>query len=456
MNCIAAISTPLNTGGVAMIRISGDDALEVAKRVFSPKYPCNLVDTMEGYTAAYGFIEDEGEKLDDGILLVYKAPHSYTGENTAEITCHGGVYIAKRILQACIKAGASLASPGEFTKRALLNGKLSLTEAESVIDIINAGSEQMLKSARAQTDGALYRRIEGLCEKLLSVGAEISVWIDYPDESEDEDKISCDSWRERIEEISLDMESLLSSYDTGVIMREGITVAIAGTPNAGKSTLMNLLSGTEKSIVTDIEGTTRDIVEQSVSLGDIRLNLSDLAGIRKTEDRVEKIGVEKSISRLDTSQLILAMFDGSRALSDEDKALIEMLSGKNVIPVINKTDLDITIEKDYIKNHLGDYVEISAKNITGVEELKEAVITHCKIKKLSPESGFLANERQRECAIRAYEHIRAALYALSVGMTADVAGLEAEAALQCLYELSGKSASEEVIDSIFQRFCVGK
>lgn len=456
MNCIAAISTPMASGGVSMIRISGEDAFEAAKAVFKPKYPVTDIDKMKGYTAAYGDITANGKKLDDGILLVYRAPHSYTGENTAEITCHGGIYITKRVLQSCLDAGAELAQAGEFTKRALLNGKLSLTEAEGVIDLINAGSDQLISCARAQTDGALYRRIEALCEDVIKITSEIAVWIDYPDESEDEDEISRADWLTAIESVKNDISDLLDTYDSGQVMKEGITVAIAGKPNAGKSTLMNLLSGVQKSIVTDIEGTTRDIVEEEVMLGDIMLRLSDCAGIRDTDDTVEQIGVQKMLSRLDTAQLILAVFDSSRELSDEDYRFIDIISGKNVIPIINKSDLDCAADTGYITDKLGTAVTISAKNGDGLSQLEQAVRERCNIKHLDAAAGFLANERQRRCAAEAMSHIAAGYDALNGGMTADVAGLELEAALSALYELSGKSASEEVIDRIFSRFCVGK
>lgn len=456
MDCIAAISTPLSSGGVSMIRISGSDALSAAKAVFKPKYPVRDIDKMDGYTAAYGDIMSGDKKLDDGILLVYRAPHSYTGEDVAEITCHGGILITKKVLKSCLDAGARLAAAGEFTKRALLNGKLSLTEAESVIDLINAGSEQLISCATAQKDGALFRRTEALCEELANTASEIAVWIDYPDESEDEDEISRADWLGAIGRIKDDIADLLDSYDSGRVMKEGITAAIAGKPNAGKSTLMNLLTGTQKSIVTDIEGTTRDIVEETVMLDDIILHLSDCAGIRETSDTVERIGVEKMLSRLNTAQLIFAVFDGSRTLSDEDFDFIGRIEGKNVIPIINKSDLDQTADIDFISQRLGKAVVISAKSGDGLAQLSQAVRERCRIKRLDPSAGFLANERQYRCADEAMRHVTAAYDALYGGMTADVAGLELEAALSALYELSGKSASDEVIDRIFERFCVGK
>ncbi len=456
MDCIAAISTPLASGGVSMIRISGDDAFKVAGKVFSPRYPAKSIEEMDGYSAVYGEILKDGKKIDDGVLLIFRAPHSYTGENVAEITCHGGIVVTKMVLKSCLEAGARMAQAGEFTRQALINGKMSLTQAEAVIDLINAGSEQLVACAREQAEGALYRRIESLCEDILKVTSEIAVWIDYPDESEDEDEINRADWLKSVSELKVKTEDLLLTYDSGKIMRDGISTAIAGKPNAGKSTLMNLLTGVQKSIVTDIEGTTRDIVEESVMLGDIMLHLSDCAGIRETNDTVENIGVQKMLSRLDTVQLIIAVFDVSRPLSDDDYRFVDIIKGKNVVPVVNKSDLTAVADIGYIENSLGKAVYISAKQGDGLADLENAVRERCNIRKLDASAGFLANERQRQCAVSAADAVNNAYNALSCGMTADVAGLELEAALGFLYELSGKSASEEIIADIFDRFCVGK
>ena len=455
-DCIAAISTPAASGGVSMVRISGKDAVETAAKVFVPVYPVKKVEEMKGYTAAYGNIVSDGKKLDDGVLLVFRTPHSYTGEDTAEITCHGGIHVTRRVLQAVLSAGARMAQAGEFTKLALLNGKMSLTEAEGVIDLINAGNDQLLSCARAQTDGALYRRIETLSDRIAAIASEIAVWIDYPDESEDEDEISKADWLKSIAEVKEDIDSLIATYDCGVILRDGISAAIVGKPNAGKSTLMNLLAGVQKSIVTDIEGTTRDIVEDTVQLGDILLRLADCAGIRDTSDTVENIGVQRMIERIDTAQLIIAVFDGSRPLCDDDIRLIGLLHEKTVVPVINKSDLETAADTEYIAQQLGEPVIISAKSGDGADRLEQAIKKRCGISRLDASAGFLANERQRQCALSAQAAVDRAYNALACGMTADVAGLELEAALSSLYELSGKTASEEVIDRIFSRFCVGK
>ncbi|MCH5324572.1 MAG: tRNA uridine-5-carboxymethylaminomethyl(34) synthesis GTPase MnmE [Eubacterium sp.] len=456
IDCIAAISTPVAQGGVSMIRISGEDALTVAERVFVPKYPVTDIKQMGGYTAAYGEIVRGGQKLDDGILTVYLQPHSYTGENVAEITCHGGILVTRRVLNACIEAGARPAQAGEFTKRALLNGKLSLTGAEAVIDIINAESDGFIAAAKAQRDGALHRRTERLCEKIKATAEEITAWIDYPDEAEDETEIVTADWAAAAKEICADVDGLLDSFESGKVLRDGITAAIVGKPNAGKSTLMNLLSGTDTSIVTDIEGTTRDIVEETVNVGDIRLRLADCAGLRETGNEVEKIGVEKMMARLETARLIIAVFDGSRPLSEEDKRLIGLIAGKTVLPIINKSDLEEKLDIAYVTARLGEPLTMSAKHGEGLQQLESAITELCGIKHLDPAEGFIANDRQRDCVLRAKNHTDAAYNALSAGMTVDAAGAELEAALSCLYELDGREAGEEIIDGVFKRFCVGK
>ncbi len=452
MDTIAAIATPLAEGGISVIRISGDKAVEIAEKVFRP-VSGKTVSGMKGYTAAYGEIVDGEKKLDDGVLLIYRAPHSYTGEDVAEIFCHGGLYITKRVLSACYNAGAKSAQAGEFTKRALLNGKLSLTQAEAVADIISAQNEQYLMCSKAQREGALYRRIRGVSEKILSLTTLIQAWIDYPDEMEDDFDGNLEA--AKLSEVIDELDTLLNSYHSGQLMRDGVPCAIVGRPNVGKSTLMNLLSGTERSIVTDIEGTTRDIVEETVMAGNIMLRLADCAGIRDTDDVVENIGVERMLKKIDSASLIFAVFDGSRQLSDDDRRLMSHLTGKNCICIINKTDLVQVIDKSEL-SQFDEIIEISAKDISAAEKISEAVSRRTGLSKLDLSSGFIANERQRICIQEAKEYINQALTALQLGVTLDAVGIMCESALERLYELSGENVSEAVIDQVFARFCVGK
>ncbi len=453
MDTIAAIATPPGEGGLSVIRISGEGAIETAARVFFP-FGGKKTEEMAGYTAAYGEIRDGQTRLDDGVLLIFRAPQSYTGEDTAEISCHGGIYVTRRVLSACFSAGAKPAQAGEFTKRALLNGKLSLTQAEAVADLIGAQSEQFLLCARAQREGALYRRIRAASEKLLAFTSLVQAWIDYPDEMEDE--FDREKEAAGLSETLGELDLLLKSYDGGRLLREGISCVLVGRPNAGKSTLMNLLSGRERSIVAEVEGTTRDIVEETVLLGNTLLRLSDCAGIRETDDAVEKIGVEKMLGAIETAELVFAVFDGSRPLSRDDERLIERLEGKKCVCIVNKSDLPQTVDQERLKRRFPYYIELSAATGEGAQRLSALAEEAVGLSRLDLASGFIANERQRLCLKEARDLTEQAAEALRSGVTPDAAGVLCENALGRLYELSGENVSETVIDEVFRRFCVGK
>ena len=450
---VCAIATPAAVGGISVVRISGEQAFGIAEKVFRPASG-KPVSEMKGYTAAYGKIYDGGERLDDGVLLVFRAPHSYTGEDVCEISCHGGIYVTKRVMTACLKAGAEPAAAGEFTKRALLNGKLSLTEAEAVADIISAQGEQILSCSNSQREGALYRRAEKISDMIMDVSAQISAWIDYP---EDDTPTVTEDWLiERLNAVKAELGELLSGYDTGRMIRDGISCAIVGKPNVGKSTIMNALSGIRRSIVSDVAGTTRDIVEETVNLNGAVLLLSDCAGIRETEDEIEKIGVEIMLQKLENSDIVLAVFDGSRSFEEEDGRLIERLVGKTVVPIVNKNDLENKLDTSEITKALGEPLIISAKDSDFAARLGGEISARLKLDRLNASAGFLANERQRSCVIAAAEAVDSALAAAVSGVTPDVVGVALERALDAIYELSGKRASDEVINEVFKRFCVGK
>lgn len=453
MKTIAAIATPPAVGGISVIRISGENALEIAEKIFRP-FGGKTVPEMDGYTAAYGEIHDGETRLDDGVLLVFRTPHSYTGEDVAELSCHGGLYLTRRVLSACFHAGAEPAQAGEFTKRALLNGKLSLTQAEAVADLIGAQNEQYLLCAKAQREGALYRRLRAVSERLLDFITLVQAWIDYPDEMEDD--LDREAEADKLSAALAELNALLESYDGGRMLREGISCAIVGRPNAGKSTLMNLLSGRERSIVTEIEGTTRDIVEETVLLGDVPLRLADCAGIRETRDTVEKIGIEKMLGEIETSELILAVFDGSRALNNDDERLIERLEGKKCVCVVNKCDLPRELDESRLRERFPYLVNLSAKTGEGARELSALVKEAAGLSRLDLFSGFIANERQRACLKEARDLTERTVEALKGGITPDAAGVLCESALAKIYELSGENVSETVIDEVFKRFCVGK
>ncbi len=457
MSTVCAISTPAAVGGISVIRISGERALDVAERVFKPLYPVTKVSEMKGYTAAYGRIYDgslDGERLDDGVLLVFRAPRSYTGEDVCEISCHGGIYVTRRVLTACLKAGAEPAAAGEFTKRALLNGKLSLTEAEAVADIISAQGGQLLSCSNLQREGALYRRAEKIADMIMEVSAQISAWIDYP---EDDTPVVTREWLlQKLTAVKAEFDGLLEGYDRGRLIRSGISCVIVGKPNVGKSTLMNALVGERRSIVSDVEGTTRDVVEETVNLGGAVLLVSDCAGIRETDDAVEKIGVEIMLKKLENADIVLAVFDGSRVLSDEDRRLIGLVGGKTVIPIVNKSDLQRTLEIEELEDLLGSVVCISATDESCAELLGEEIARRLRLSDFDASAGFIANERQHSCVMRAAEAAEDALDAVRAGITPDAVGVSLEQALDAVYELSGKHAADEVIDEVFKRFCVGK
>ena len=352
---IAAISTAQGEGGIGVIRISGDEAQNIADRVFKNINGKRLCD-MKGYTAAFGNVYQDGEKLDEAVALVFREPNSYTGENVVELSCHGGIYITKQVLRAVIEAGAVPAQAGEFTKRAFLNGKIDLTEAESVMDIISAKSKSAARAAMCVKEGALRKKINSVKDELLTLAAHLSAWADYPEEdiAEVDDGMIlavCDK-------AESELENLLGTYDSGQAVKQGIDTVIAGRPNVGKSTLMNLLSGYEKSIVTDIPGTTRDIVENIVVAGNVILRLSDTAGLRNTEDRVERIGVDRARNRLEQCGLLLAVFDYSRELTKDDLDLLEASVNVPSIAVINKKELNCKLDINKISSKINNIIYI--------------------------------------------------------------------------------------------------
>ena len=450
---IAAISTAQGEGGIGVIRVSGDGAIEIADKVFKNINNKKIKD-MKGYTAAFGSIVFEGEKLDEAVALVFRAPHSYTGEDVVELSCHGGMYITKQVLRAVLEAGAVPAEAGEFTKRAFLNGKLDLTEAEAVIDIISAKSKSAARSAICVKEGALRKKITEVKDDLLSLTAHLSAWADYPEEdiaevSEEDILVTC-------ERAELTLKRLLDTYDSGQAVKQGIDTVIAGRPNVGKSTLMNLLSGTEKSIVTDIPGTTRDVVEDTVLVGDVILRLSDTAGLRDTDDAVEKIGVDRARKKLSQCGLLLAVFDNSRELDSDDLELIEMSREVPTVAIINKTDLQAKLDINKIKSDISNIVYVSAANGEGREDIINAVEKIAGTQNLNPSEGILSNERQRSNVYNALNSVREAKAAVETGMTFDAVTVSLEDAISELLEMTGEKTSDEVIDRVFHNFCVGK
>lgn len=453
MSTIAAISTAQGQGGIGVIRVSGEDAFTIVDKIFKSVSGKKIMD-IKGYTALFGHIYNNEEVLDEAVVLKYVAPKSFTGENVVEISCHGGMYITKEVLNAVIMAGASLAEPGGFTKRAYLNGKMDLTEAESVMDIISAKSKSAARAALFVKDGALFKKSQQVKQLLLDKAAHLSAWADYPEE--DIPEVSEDSIMEAIEESISILEKLLSTYDMGQVVKEGIDTVIAGRPNAGKSTLMNLLVGREKSIVTNIAGTTRDVVEDTVLVGNVMLKLSDTAGIRDTDNEIEKIGVQKTFDKINGAGLVIALFDNNEVLNSEDIDLINKIKDMPCIAVINKIDLEDKVDKKYITDNIENVVYISAKQQDNIDELKNMIEKIAGTEDFDPSAGIIANERQRNAIRNAVNSLYEAKESLAMGMTMDAITVSLQETIDYLLELTGEKAGEEIVDSVFHNFCVGK
>ena len=459
---IAAVSTPRGKGGVAMIRISGENALEYASRVFFPKNG-RLLCEAESNRALYGDIK-EGDTdgsltvIDDGVAVVYRAPHSFTGEDTVEICCHGGVLVTESVLGACFAAGCRQADAGEFTRRAFIYGKLSLSQAEDLGALLEANTHGQLLLSRSGLDGHLTREIRGVYEGLRDILASVYAKIDFPDE----DLASIDE-TEMIEMVKKSCERLVAlekTYKAGHAVREGVKTVICGRTNAGKSSLYNRIVGRDAAIVTDVEGTTRDILEQTASLGKVTLLLCDTAGLRETSDRVENIGIERSRAAIADAELILAVFDLSQELSEDDRALLDELSGcGNVIAAMNKCDSENFSEKNAaeIASRFENCVRISAKTGEGVASLAEKVekLFDCGDVDLRTDA-IVSGARQHASILRALDHLREACGALSTGMTVDLCGTDIECAMSALAEIDGREVTEDIVSDIFAHFCVGK
>lgn len=457
---IAAISTARGKGGVALLRISGPDAVSICERVFLPRSGKKLSEYAPR-TAVFGSIcapDDRGEwnEIDNGLATVFRAPASFTGEDTVEICCHGGILLTQTVLTACLAAGARAAEAGEFTRRAFLNGKMGLSAAEALGDLLEAQTREQLTLAHAGTDGRVERKCREIYDALCAVLSSVYAKIDYPDE--DLAEMSREEMQASLNNCIVRVEKLLDTYRTGHAIAEGIPTVICGKPNVGKSSLYNLIVGRDAAIVTDVEGTTRDVLTETAALGRVTLRLFDTAGLRQTEDVVERIGIDRARKALEDAELILAVFDGSVAPDEEDKALAQSLSGSNatVIAVINKSDLGIT-EENFYKTHFSHTVTLSAKEGKGTEELS-ALVESCFINgELDTKSDtVLTNARQRGAAIATLEALKRAQEGLELGLPVELCCSDCEAAMQAIAELDGRAVSEDIVSHIFSHFCVGK
>lgn len=451
---IAAVSTAPAPGGIGIVRISGEEALAVADQVFRGVSGKKLSE-MRGYTAQLGgAFTPAGERLDDVVALVYRSPKSYTGEDVVELSCHGGLYVTKRLLQLVLDAGASPAGPGEFTRRAFLNGKMDLAQAEAVMGLISASGEQARKAALAGSSGVLSQRIAAIKGELMEQATHLAAWADFPEE--DVPEVEESQLLEGIRRGEAALSQLLEGFERGRMYREGLVTVIAGRPNAGKSTLMNLLSGCQRSIVTQYAGTTRDVVEETVMLAGVPLRLADTAGLRDTDDPVESIGVRAARQRLETAQLVLAVFDSSQALEKEDRELMDALEGVPSIAIVNKTDLPSQIAVEEIQARFEKTVFLSAATGEGLEDLEQALSEILDTKEFHPQEGVLFTQRQRADAQTALDSLREGEQALLGGLTLDAVTVCVENALTALSALTGEHVSEEIVDRVFEEFCVGK
>lgn len=462
-NTICAVATPQGEGGVGVVRISGDEALQILQRVFAPIGKVGGEEFMPKprYMHFGNALDAEGRILDEVLAVYMPSPHSYTGEDVVEIQCHGGYVVTKEIIKSLLAAGAVMAEPGEFTQRAFVNGRLNLTQAEAVIDIIQAKSAEALQISEKQLSGRLGQTVLAANDKLLDILAQIEVAVDYPEEEED-------IWRQlnlenRLGEVLRTVRSLLKTADDGKMYRDGLLTAIVGPANAGKSTLLNALLCEERAIVTDIAGTTRDTVEEYFNIKGVPIRLADTAGIRETDDPVEAFGVRKSLQKMAEAGLVLLVWDITCPLDEEWRQKIAEMSGKPLLFLLNKTDLAAADEVNEFKGQIAELfpqtavLELSAKNGGGLEELKDKIYQMAVAGKVDRNSMVgLVNGRQKSALLRAEKHLQEALAAYAAGIEGSMLSVDIQGAWEALAEITGGVTSDDIIDRVFSRFCLGK
>lgn len=451
---IAAISTGMTNSGIGIVRISGEEAFSVADRVFMGK---EKLSDVKSHTIHYGHIKDGEDTVDEVLVMAMRGPRTFTGEDTIEINCHGGTFVVKRVLETVLKNGARAAEPGEFTKRAFLNGKMDLSQAEAVIDVINSENEYALKSSLNQLKGSVRNKITDIRNRILYNTAYIESALDDPEH------ISLEGFSSELEKtaagIRNELSELIRSADDGRIIKEGINTVILGKPNAGKSSLLNVLSGYERAIVTDIEGTTRDILEEQISLGGLSLNVIDTAGIRRTDDVIERIGVERAAEYAERADLIIYVVDASRKLDENDEKIFSMIYDKNTIILLNKSDLDTVISAEEIKERAGNIpvISVSAKEEQGIRDLEEQIKSMFFKGDVSfNDQVYISNVRQKNALIDARESMEKVLESIENGMPEDFYSIDLMDAYESLGSITGESVGEDLVNEIFSRFCMGK
>lgn len=446
---IAAISTSLGIGAISIVRMSGTDAIKIANKIFSKD-----LENVKSHTINYGFIKENGEVIDEVLISVMKAPHTYTTENIIEINCHGGITTTNKVLETLLKNGARLAEPGEFTKRAFLNGRIDLTKSEAVMDLLESKTETARKLAINSLQGTTAKLVDNFRNKIKQLISSIEVNIDYP-EYYDIEVITLDKIKEETTKMKKELENIIKESENSKIIKNGIDTLIIGRPNVGKSSILNKFLDEDKAIVTDIAGTTRDIVEGQVMLDNIILNIIDTAGIRETEDKVEKIGVEKSLSLIEQADLIIVVLNSNEKLTKEDLELLEKTKNKNTIVVLNKNDLERKIELEKLKEY--NLVSTNTNNIEGIDNLKDKIKEMFNLEQISTKDyNYLTNVRQISLAKNAYQKLIDVENALKENLPVDMIEIDLRDCFDILGEITGKTYSDEIIDNLFERFCVGK
>ena len=430
---IAAVSTAMAPAGIGIVRISGNDAFEVADRVFRAKKEGKKLSAVKSHTIHYGWITEGEEVIDEVLVMVMKGPKTYTGENTVEIDCHGGVLAVKKVLEAVLHAGARAADPGEFTKRAFLNGRMDLTQAEAVMDLISADGRQGAALANAALGGALAKKISAQKEALTAIQAHLAAWVDFPEE--DVPELDGDHLHRVLSGVKAELDELIHNYQADTVLREGVDCAIVGRPNAGKSTLLNLLAGFDRAIVTPVAGTTRDVVEQAVQLGDIQLNLFDTAGLRETEDAIEAEGIRRSLKKLEEACLILAVFDGSEPPTREDLELAQRCTGRPAIALINKEDKPTQFDAELIAPCFAMVLPVCCQEEGSRRVISAAVARLLGTSQIDAHAASLSGQRQLSAALRARDAVAGALDAAAGGFGLDAVSVCVDDALAALCDL---------------------
>lgn len=459
MDTIAAIATATGAGGIGIVRMSGDNCFEILKKIFIPKNKNVDIDKVKGYTIKYGYIinPETQEKIDEVLVSFFRAPRSYTTENMCEINSHGGTVVERKILEQCLLNGASLAKPGEFTKRAFLNGRIDLSQAESVIDLINSKTDREASASFDQLQGRLSKEIEDIRNELLDIMADIEAQIDYPEY--DIEETTNEKATKILNNIKNKLMALENSFENGKLLKEGVKTVIIGKPNAGKSSLLNTLLDEDRAIVSDLEGTTRDTIEEFINIEGVPLKIIDTAGIRDTDNSVEKIGVEKAINLIDDADLIIAVFDSSKKLDKEDFRILHLIKDKKSIILLNKCDLSENNAEttSYMSNLNKTVIKASMKTKTGIDKLYKTISNMFNNDEIELNNGIIiTNIRHKNQIHKAITSINGASESINNNVTVDILAIYIKETLENLGEITGNNVSEDIINKIFSKFCLGK